>query len=118
MFELTVSANFSSAHMLRKYKGKCANLHGHNWKVELLLKSNSLDSIGMIKDAGEVKKILGEFLKTIDHKFLNDMGFFKKNNPTSENIAKYIFIGLKKELPALKKVCVRESETVSVSYER
>ena len=118
MFTLTVSSSFSSAHMLRKYKGKCANLHGHNWNVELLLEQNKLDKIGMIRDAGEVKIILGDFLKQLDHRYLNDLNFFKKNNPTSENIAKFIYLGLKRSLPVLKKVSVMESATVAVSYER
>ena len=117
MFELKVSANFSSAHKLRKYIGKCARLHGHNWKVDVYIRSNHLDKIGMIKDAQEVKKILNKFLEKLDHRYLNEIPFFKKKNPTSENIARYIYQELKRTLPQLVKVCVHESDSVAVSYQ-
>jgi len=116
MFELKVSANFSAAHQLRKYRGKCSRLHGHNWKVEVLLKSNRLDRIGMIRDAREVRKILNSFLEELDHKYLNKMSFFKKRNPTSENIARYVYNGLKRMLPQLVEVRVHESDSVAVCY--
>jgi len=118
MFELKVSANFSAAHQLRKYRGKCAGLHGHNWKVEVFLRSSRLDKIGMIRDAREVKKILNNFLEDLDHKYLNKIPFFKKKNPTSENIAVFIYGGFKKMLPNLAEVRVHESDSVAVSYKK
>ena len=116
MFELKVSANFSAAHKLRKYQWKCARLHGHNWKVDVYIRSNLLNKIGMIKDAREVKKILKKFLEKLDHKYLNEMVFFKERNPTSENIARYIYDGLKKRLPQKAEVRVHESDSAAVSY--
>lgn len=116
MFELKVSADFSAAHHLDKYTGKCSRLHGHNWKVDVYLKSNRLNKIGMIRDAREVKKILKKFLEELDHRYLNDVPFFKKKNPTSENIAMYVYEGFKKVIPQLTEVHVHESDSVSVSY--
>lgn len=116
MFELKVSANFSAAHRLKEYDGMCARLHGHNWKVDIYLRSKQLNKIGMIKDAREVKKILNKFLENLDHKYLNEISFFKKKNPTSENIASYIYNGLKKTFLQLAEVQVHESDSVAVSY--
>ncbi len=60
MYILTVEDSFASAHQLREYKGKCENLHGHNWKVELRIKGTVLDNTGMLLDFGDVKVILKE----------------------------------------------------------
>lgn len=118
MFEVKVESDFSSAHKLREYKGKCESLHGHNWKVEVFVESETLDKIGMVVDFKKIKKNLSEVLRKLDHAFLNDISYFKKVNPTSENIAKYIFDQLKsrdKKLK-LKKVTVWESDTSSASF--
>ena len=90
MFEVMVLGEFSSAHNLRGYKGKCEDLHGHNWKVELIAQNNALDATGMVVDFRELKAKLNNVLEELDHKYLNDIDYFKKVNPTSENIAKYI----------------------------
>ncbi|MDP8259534.1 MAG: 6-carboxytetrahydropterin synthase QueD [Candidatus Gygaella obscura] len=117
MFEIKVIADFSSAHRLRGYKGKCEGMHGHNWKVEVVLKSKTLDKLGMVKDFSEVKRVLNDILNELDHKCLNELDCFKKVNPTSENIAKYIYKGLKKAYKSLKFVSVWESDTSCASYE-
>ena len=118
MYELMVSADFSAAHKLVKYNGKCSRLHGHNWKVEVILKTKKLNFDEMIMDARKVKKILREFLESIDHYYLNELPYFKKKEPTSENIACFIFKGLDGKLPYLGKVRVWESDKVSASYEK
>ncbi len=91
MFDVSVAMYFSSAHNLRGYKGKCEELHGHNWKVEAVLRSHKLDKNGMVEDFTVIKSRLKEVLSLLDHKYLNDLAYFKKVNPTSENIAKFIF---------------------------
>ena len=117
MYELKVRTEFSAAHSIRGHRGRCAKLHGHNWEVEVLLRSEKLDRIGMVRDAGEVKDIVRDFVSaSLDHTFLNQIGFFRKNNPTSENIAKFIYGGLKKTLRRLKEVRVSESGSVEISY--
>ena len=118
MFEIRIESSFSSAHRLRGYKGKCEALHGHNWKVEVFVQSAGLDKIGIVVDFHVIKRLLGSVLKKLDHIFLNDVAYFKKVNPTSENIAKYIFDQLqaKDKKLELTKVTVWESDTSYASY--
>jgi 6-pyruvoyltetrahydropterin/6-carboxytetrahydropterin synthase len=91
MYYLTVEGNFSSAHQLRGYKGKCENLHGHNWKVILTVRGEKLNSIGILVDFNELKAMLRQILDSLDHINLNDHNLFQKENPSSENIARRIF---------------------------
>lgn len=96
MYELKVLSSFSSAHALRGYSGKCENIHGHNWQVEVIVSSDILNEIGLVIDFKLLKKYLGEIMETLDHKFINDLDFFKKVNPSAENIASYIYEELEK----------------------
>ena len=117
MYSLRVEGSFSSAHNLRGYKGKCEDLHGHNWRVEMCVKSLDLDNIGMLLDFKFLKKKLSVVLEKMDHKYLNKLIYFKKMNPTSENIAKYIYNQLKNGIPALKSITVWENSTSCATYE-
>lgn len=116
MYTARIINEFSGAHNLRGYEGKCENLHGHNWKVEVEVTKTELDKIGMVEDFKNMKKILGELIDKLDHKYLNDLSYFKKHNPTSENIAKYIYDALSKNMSGLGKVTVWESDSSSASY--
>lgn len=116
MYSIKVEANFSSAHNLRGYKGKCEELHGHNWKIELVISKNKLDKLGMVADFRLVKDRLNMIMEKLDHKYLNNIPYFKKVNPTSENIAKYIYDCLKRQAPGVKSVTVWESENSSATY--
>ncbi|MBF0486265.1 MAG: 6-carboxytetrahydropterin synthase QueD [Candidatus Omnitrophica bacterium] len=118
MFELTVRGDFSSAHFLRDYQGQCRNLHGHTWKVAVTICGSKLDDIGVMADFVEMKKHLKSILDTLDHACLNDLEFFKKHNPTAENIAYYIYQEYKKLIAPLKlvKVQVWESDRADVVY--
>jgi 6-pyruvoyltetrahydropterin/6-carboxytetrahydropterin synthase len=116
VYKIKVEATFSAAHNLRGYKGKCEELHGHNWKVEISAASRKLDKIGMVMDFKCLKEKLNALLDRFDHKYLNDVLYFKRVNPTSENIAKYIFDNLKKEIPALDSVTVWESDKACATY--
>jgi len=91
MYELTVETWFSAAHNLREYKGKCEALHGHNWKVEVTVTAEKLDSAGMVVDFKILKKETEDLLETLDHKYLNDIPPFDAINVTAENIARFIF---------------------------
>lgn len=117
MYKLRVESDFSAAHNLRGYEGKCEELHGHNWKVELAVESNQLDKLGMVLDFKFLKDRLNFVLEALDHKYLNDLAYFKEVNPTSENIASYIYGCLKKEIPALLNVTVWESDKARATYE-
>ena len=117
MYSLKVQGTFSSAHNLRGYKGKCEDLHGHNWVVEIVIKSGQLDNIGMVLDFKYLKKKLNACLEQMDHKYLNKLAYFKRINPTSENIARHIYDQLKPLIPLLSCVTVWENSTSSATYE-
>jgi 6-pyruvoyltetrahydropterin/6-carboxytetrahydropterin synthase len=98
MFKIKAVSHFCAAHFLREYQGECESLHGHNWRVEATISCQKLDSRGLAVDFKEVKRELKGVLDTLDHKCLNQLDFFKKENTTSENIAYYIFQRLDKRL--------------------
>jgi len=119
MYELSIKSDFAASHCLgHGYEGKCKNLHGHTWQVEIIIQSQTLDGVGMVIDFMEIKKRLKSFLEELDHTHLNDHPFFKKRNPTTENLAKYIFEQFSKTCRPLKikKVTVWESLHASVTY--
>ncbi|MFH0935811.1 MAG: 6-carboxytetrahydropterin synthase QueD [Candidatus Omnitrophota bacterium] len=114
MYSVKIEAHFSSAHYLKGYKGKCEGMHGHNWKVEAVVERKFPDKAGMVIDFHELKDKLNKIIEKLDHKCLNDLAYFKKVNPTSENIAQYIYANLK--VPGLKTITVWESHNSSASY--
>jgi 6-pyruvoyltetrahydropterin/6-carboxytetrahydropterin synthase len=120
MFELMVETHFSSAHQLRGYKGECENLHGHNWKVQVYVLADRLNEIDLAIDFHELKGLTEEVVSQLDHGFLNDIFPFTEKNPSSENIAKWIYDSLKKKLGDgdvnLSAVTVWESESCSATY--
>ncbi|MDD4310733.1 MAG: 6-carboxytetrahydropterin synthase QueD [Candidatus Cloacimonetes bacterium] len=120
MFYLNVSDTFSAAHRLCGYEGACSNLHGHNWKVRVGLKTAKLDSIGMAMDYGIIKQILKGILDTLDHTYLNEAALLNGLNPTSENLAKCIYESMQQALqdqPAdIYEVEICESDRSSVVY--
>ncbi len=91
MFELDIHREFSAAHSLRGYNGDCANLHGHNWTVQVFIQSEKLNEIGIAMDFKVLKKELDAVLAELDHKNLNEHPHFKETNATSENLAMYIY---------------------------
>jgi 6-pyruvoyltetrahydropterin/6-carboxytetrahydropterin synthase len=120
MYEISVHSHFSGAHRLRYLQGKCEELHGHNWKVEVSVVSNRVGKDGLVIDFGILKQKVGKVLKPLDHTYLNDLRYFLGTEPSSENIAKYIFDRMKTELKGhsvtLKRVTAWESETSSATY--
>jgi 6-pyruvoyltetrahydropterin/6-carboxytetrahydropterin synthase len=116
MFEVSVEQSFSAAHRLMGYKGKCENMHGHNWKVRAAIKNKNLDKHGMVMDFTDLKKVLVTILMRLDHKVLNDITYFKKINPTSENIAQYIHNEISLILTKPSIVSVWETDTSCASY--
>ncbi|UCD34636.1 MAG: 6-carboxytetrahydropterin synthase QueD [Nitrospiraceae bacterium] len=120
MFDLTIESQFSSAHQLRGYKGKCEDLHGHNWRVQVTVSSDRLNDIGIVIDFHDLKRITKEVLSPLDHAFLNDVFPFTEINPSSENIARWIYESIRKKIPdrniSLSSVTVWENETASATY--
>jgi 6-pyruvoyltetrahydropterin/6-carboxytetrahydropterin synthase len=90
-FEVMIERNFSSAHQLRGYKGKCENLHGHNYKIEIYARGSELDNIGLLVDFGELKIAADEVVQYLDHRNINELAPFDEElNPSAENLARYI----------------------------
>lgn len=113
MFEVSVRSSFSGAHRLRGYRGKCEELHGHNWDIEVAVGTKRLNDTGIALDFKLLKQKLNDVLAELDHCELNKLTFFKKINPSAENIAKHIYMNFKKSLKAkgIKLTCVRVWET-------
>lgn len=97
-YEVKIITDFAAAHNLRNFRGKCENLHGHNWKVEVVIRGSQLNESGVLVDFGEVKAFTRELLAELDHKYLNEIPFFKEANPSSENIARFITEGLARKI--------------------
>ncbi|MBU1078535.1 MAG: 6-carboxytetrahydropterin synthase QueD [Spirochaetes bacterium] len=121
MYELMVEDYFSGAHNLREYNGNCEKLHGHNWKIRIVVCTDTLDSLDIGIDFRDLKRHLKEVLDLMDHKYLNELDFFKKNNPTTENISKFIYTNLKDKLKkyknsSLKKVISWEEVDAGAAY--
>jgi 6-pyruvoyltetrahydropterin/6-carboxytetrahydropterin synthase len=120
MFELTIETHFSSAHQLRGYEGDCERLHGHNWKVQVYVLAEKLNETDLAIDFHELKKLTDDIIAPLDHGFLNEIFPFTEKNPSSENIAKWIYDSLKKRLNKdnvnLSAITVWESETASATY--
>ncbi|MBA3060971.1 MAG: 6-carboxytetrahydropterin synthase QueD [Nitrospirae bacterium] len=120
MFELMVDTTFAAAHQLRGYKGKCEQMHGHNWKVQVHVVAEKLNDIDIAIDFHDLKELLNEVITPLDHSFLNDIFPFTEKNPSSENIAKWIYDSLNKKLSdehvQVSAVTVWESETTAATY--
>ena len=124
MFEVCVEATFAAAHQLRNYKGKCENLHGHNYKVRVTVAGDKLNATGLVADFGEIKGVLREIVGRLDHRFLNELEPFIEVNPSAENIAYYFYVELEKglkegssEVPIhVSEVIVWETDTSSATY--
>ncbi len=97
-YEVKIISNFAAAHQLRNFRGRCENLHGHNWKIEVIVRGTALEDSGILVDFGEVKQSTRDLLAQVDHCYLNDHPFFEERNPSSENIARFLFEGLSKRL--------------------
>lgn len=120
MYELTVEVGFSAAHQLRGYKGNCENMHGHNWRVQINISADRLNDIDIAMDFREIKQIAREVISPLDHAFLNEVFPFTEKNPSSENIAKWIYDSMKKRINEddlrVAGVTVWESDSASASY--
>ncbi len=121
MFKLKVQDHFSAAHFLRNYEGSCEKLHGHNWKVELVVEGSQLNEIDILIDFKVLKRILKEILKELDHRLINDHPHFTEVNPSSEKLAEFIFKKAQEKLSEyptvkVKEVTVYETEKACATY--
>ena len=120
MYEVTIIKTFSAAHLLAEIGGKCEELHGHNFKVEVTVGAPTLNSEGIVIDFRLVKKWLKDILDQMDHQHLNELPFFAEKNPSSENIACHLYreMGNRINEAGVKmlRVKVWESENAVVTY--
>jgi 6-pyruvoyltetrahydropterin/6-carboxytetrahydropterin synthase len=122
MFEISVEETFSSGHALRGYRGKCENPHGHNYRVRMTVQGPQLDSIGLLCDFTNIKRMLREIIGTLDHQFLNNLAAFETVNPSAENLAKYFHDETARQMeqlpnsPRIKQITVWETDECSATY--
>ncbi|MGH9772745.1 MAG: 6-carboxytetrahydropterin synthase QueD [Candidatus Acidiferrales bacterium] len=120
MFEVSVEYSFSAGHALRHYKGKCENIHGHNYKVRVTVEGEKLNRAGLLVDFSELKANLRALIDRFDHQFLNDLKPFDEVNPSAENLAQYISDGMGSRLQGpdmrLRSVTVWETDSSSATY--
>jgi 6-pyruvoyltetrahydropterin/6-carboxytetrahydropterin synthase len=122
MFEVSVDETFAAAHNLRGYKGKCEDLHGHNYKVRVTVAGKDLDSVGLLYDFVHLKQVIQGVIRSLDHKYLNELPPFDRLNPSAENIARHIYNQATQQLkPAengagISSITVWETETSAATY--
>ena len=119
IYKTFVDTTFSAAHQLRDYKGSCGEMHGHTWKVRVEVETDSLDDIGMTLDFKDLMIKSNSVIKRFDHRCLNQISPFDKENPTAENIARYVYSEVEKLLPEhikISEVIVWESSNYGVKY--
>ncbi|MBN1541866.1 6-carboxytetrahydropterin synthase QueD [candidate division KSB1 bacterium] len=119
MYELRVKTVFSAAHHLIDYPGACQRIHGHNWTVCAALRANETDQSGMVIDLMEFNRLLNECIEQFDHRVINTVPPFDRINPTSENMAKYVYDWLAEHLPEsvrMHHVSIAETDSFSVRY--
>jgi 6-pyruvoyltetrahydropterin/6-carboxytetrahydropterin synthase len=122
IFEVMIERNFSSAHQLRGYKGKCENLHGHNYKIEIFAKGSELNNIGLLVDFVDLKEAADDIVRYLDHRNINELPPFDTElNPSAENLARYILekiaLRISDERVQVYKVRCYETPTSVATYE-
>jgi 6-pyruvoyltetrahydropterin/6-carboxytetrahydropterin synthase len=120
IFEVYIETHFSAAHALRGYPGDCARLHGHNWIIQVYVRCRELDDIGIGIDFRVIKENVKDVLQGLDHFNMNELPAFREDNPTSENIAKYLYRELRKRIDSdqvkVSKVKVSETPNAGAFY--
>ena len=123
MFEVTIEETFAAGHALRNYRGKCENVHGHNYRCQVTIAGEELDQIGLLVDFVELKKVVHGVLDRMDHQWLNDFPPFDVLNPSAENMARFIYdevsLGLRAQAGVrVDSVRLWETDTASATYRK
>ncbi len=119
MFEVSVEETFAAGHSLRNYRGKCENVHGHNYRVQITVEGEDLNSIGLLVDFADVKRAVRAVVARLDHQFINDISPFDTVNPSAENMARYFYDEISKSLPPgprIREVKIWETDITSATY--
>lgn len=123
MYKVITTGKFASAHNIREHGGKCERLHGHNWKVTATVSREQLNRLGMVVDFRILREKLGQVTGILDHNYINELPEFKELNPTSENLARFIYDRLSAALQEhdtalqVRQIAVEESEGSTAVYE-
>ena len=120
MYELKIITQFGAAHQIKDIGGKCEDLHGHNWKIEVHVTGPELMGDGLLIDFKVLKTTAKKVIDRLDHKYLNELEYFRDASPSSENIARYIYEALAPELNSadvkVSKVSAWESDSACATY--
>jgi len=119
MFEVSVEETFAAGHALRNYHGKCENVHGHNYRVQVTLEGEDLNPAGLLVDFADLKRLIRAVVARLDHQFLNDLAPFTTVNPSAENLARYFYDEVESGLapgPRIREVKVWETDITSATY--
>src|SRR5579884_1445001 len=108
MFEVSTERTFAAGHALRNYHGKCENVHGHNYRVQVTVQGDELNATGLLVDFVDLKRVMSAVIERLDHRFINDVAPFDELNPSAENLARYFWQEISRDLKS--DVPVRVSE--------
>ena len=110
---LDVEFTFAAAHRLPRYEGPCFRLHGHNYRMQVAVEGEVDPGTGMIADFGVLRQVVQEHvLSRVDHRNLNDI----LDNPTAENITRWVWEVLAPRLPGLREIRLHEIPDSCVTY--
>jgi len=115
-FELKQQFRIESARFLPNLADghPCKNMHGHSFVITLRLVGEKNPKLGWVRDYNEITEVMTPLLRKLDHKVLNEVPGLE--NPSSENLAEWLFTAVKKHLPELVQVSVAETPTTECSY--
>ncbi len=120
MFEVSVDHTFAAGHALRNYKGRCENVHGHNYRVRVTVAGDRLDSTGLLADFIDMRAAIKTVVDRLDQKFLNDLPPFDQINPSAENLAKFfcdeVIPLIQDQRLRIQSVTVWETDLTSATY--
>ncbi|HPR64604.1 MAG TPA: 6-carboxytetrahydropterin synthase QueD [Thermoanaerobaculia bacterium] len=122
MYAVSREIDFSSAHAIRDHQGGCQHMHGHNYRLTVVVKSETLNSMGMVIDFKDLNEILKSVVRSFDHAVLNEVPPFDHMNPTAENMARYFFEQIESKVThsgiQVERVELRETPTACAYYMR
>ena len=99
MFTISVETSFWASHQLRLTEGSKEPVHHHNWLVSADISSEKLNTMGLVMDFQKLKAMVDNIVAEFDNTSLNEISYFQQNNPSAENVARYIYEKLRAKLP-------------------
>lgn len=112
---------FAAAHYIEGHAGPCKNLHGHNYRVRVFVRAQTLDHLGMVVDFADLKQHLKSVVDRFDHRVINEIPPFDRLKPSAELLAEHVYRGVKEALDspraAVARVEVWENDTSCAAFE-